>query len=94
MTTGGPSDPGRGGKVYMGRTRGLRQGGRKMAAATGGNGGGKPPLGSGARFKNLVGQLSKRPGVTDPKRLAAVIGQKKYGAGKMSQMAAKNRGKG
>lgn len=50
-----------------------------------------PPLGTGDRFKNLVGQLSSRPGVTDPKRLAAFIGQKKYGATKMSTMAAKNR---
>jgi hypothetical protein len=58
-----------------------------------GNGNGKPPLGTGARFKNLVGQLSKRPGVTDPKKLAAFIGQKKYGASKMSSMAGKGRGR-
>lgn len=53
----------------------------------------KPPLGSGARFKNLVGQLSGRKGVYDPKGLAAFIGAKKYGASKMSSMAAHNRGK-
>lgn len=54
---------------------------------------GKPPLGSGARFKNLTSQLSHRPGVYDAKGLAAFIGRKKYGAAKMSSMAAHNRGK-
>ena len=51
----------------------------------------KPPLGTGERFNNVVSQLSQRPGVTNPKRLAAFIGQQKYGAHKMSMMAAKNR---
>lgn len=52
---------------------------------------GQPPLGSGARFKNLVGQLSKKPGTTDPKALAAFIGNKKYGASKMGAMSQASR---
>ena len=52
----------------------------------------KPPLGSGKRFKQLVGKLKKRsPKVKDPKALAAFIGRKKYGAKKMARMAAKGR---
>lgn len=53
----------------------------------------KPKLGSGARFKALKSKLSGRKGVTNPGALAAAIGRKKYGAKKMAQMAAKNRGK-
>lgn len=55
-------------------------------------GGKKPKLGTGARFKALKGKLSKK-GIKDPGALAASIGRKKYGAKKMAQMAAKNRGK-
>lgn len=51
----------------------------------------KPPLGSGARFHNLVTQLSGRKGVTDPKALAATIGAAKYGRAKMTAMAQKGR---
>ena len=51
----------------------------------------KAKLGSGARFKALEGKLSKRPGVTNPGALAAYIGREKYGAKKMSSMAAKGR---
>lgn len=91
MMTGGPSDPGRG-KVYIGRTRGLRQGGgRKMKVTNTGEK--KPPLGTGQRFKNLVSQLAKRPGVSNARGLAASIGRAKYGGAKMSQMAAKGRGR-
>ena len=50
----------------------------------------KPPLGSGKRFKQLVGKLKKR-GAKKPKALAAFIGRKKYGAKKFAQMAAKGR---
>ena len=50
----------------------------------------KPPLGSGKRFKQLVGKLKKR-GAKKPKALAAFIGRKKYGAKKMASMAAKGR---
>jgi hypothetical protein len=52
----------------------------------------KPPLGSGKRFKQLVGKLKKR-GAKKPKALAAFIGRKKYGAKKMASMAAKGRGR-
>lgn len=38
----------------------------------------KPPLGTGQRFRQLEGSLSKR-GVRDPGALAAYIGRKKYG---------------
>ena len=50
----------------------------------------KPPLGSGKRFKQLVGKLKKR-GAKKPKALAAFIGRKKYGAKKFAKMAAKGR---
>ena len=47
----------------------------------------KPKLGSGKRFKALSGKL-KQGGAKDPKALAAYIGRKKYGSGKMARMAA------
>lgn len=50
--------------------------------------GNPPALGSGERFHNLVNTLSKRPGVTDPKALAAAIGRKKYGNSAFNKMAA------
>lgn len=53
--------------------------------------GGKAKLGSGKRFASLEHSLAEKPGVTDPKALAASIGQKKYGAEKMAKMAAHNR---
>ena len=51
----------------------------------------KAKLGSGARFKSLTAKLAKRPGVTNPKALAAFIGDKKYGKAKMQKMAARGR---
>lgn len=48
-------------------------------------------LGGGGRFAALKAKLSSEPGVTNPGALAASIGRKKYGASKMSSMAAKNR---
>jgi len=48
----------------------------------------KPALGSGERFKKLVGELEKK-GVKDPKALAAYIGRKKYGKAKFQKLAAK-----
>lgn len=39
-------------------------------------------------FDKLSGELAKRPGVTDPKALAASIGKKKYGAKRFEQHAA------
>ena len=51
----------------------------------------KPPLGSGERFAALKKQLSTRKGVTDPGALSAAIGRRRYGAAKMSAMAAAGR---
>lgn len=45
-------------------------------------------LGGGGRFKALTKKLSIGGGVNNPKALAASIGIKKYGAGKMKKMAA------
>lgn len=50
----------------------------------------KPKLGSGARFKALVGKLQKK-GSRNPTALAAWIGRRKYGAKKMASMSAKGR---
>ncbi len=65
--------------------------GNSKMAMRGTGGHAKPPLGSGGRFAQLKSKLAKRPGVTNPGALAAYIGRKKYGAAKMSQMAAHNR---
>lgn len=46
------------------------------------------PVGTGGRFAALEQALSKKPKVKDPAALAASIGRKKYGAKKMSSMAA------
>jgi hypothetical protein len=46
------------------------------------------PLGQGGRFAALKNKLASRPGVKNPGALAAFIGKKKYGAKKMSKMAA------
>ncbi len=50
----------------------------------------KPRLGSGKRFASLTKSLRSR-GVKNPKALAAAIGRKKFGAKKMSAMAAAGR---
>lgn len=47
----------------------------------------KPKLGTGKRFSALKKKLTKK-GVKDPAALAATIGRKKYGAKKMTKMAA------
>lgn len=47
----------------------------------------KAPLGSGARFKALTGQLASK-GAKNPKALAASIGRKKYGNAKFQGLAA------
>lgn len=49
--------------------------------------GGEAKLGSGARFAKLSHSLAHKPGVYDPKGLAAAIGRKKYGSAKMSKLA-------
>ncbi len=51
----------------------------------------QPKLGTGERFSRLKSQLSERPGVKNPGALAAYIGQKKYGKGKMEAMAQKGK---
>lgn len=48
-------------------------------------------LGGGGRFQKLEGQLAAKPGVTDPKALAASIGRKKLGAPKMAELAEKGK---
>ncbi len=53
----------------------------------------KPKLGSGERFQTLKNALSKRSGVTNPGALAASIGRKKYGTGKMAELSANGRKK-
>ena len=50
----------------------------------------KPKLGSGERFKQLKGKLTKK-GVKDAGALAAWIGRKKYGPEKMAKMSAAGR---
>jgi hypothetical protein len=54
----------------------------------------KPKLGSGARFKALKADLSKKKGVKNPGALAASIGRKKYGAKKFGQLSAAGRKRG
>lgn len=54
----------------------------------------QPPLGSGGRFKALTAKLAHKPGITNPKAVAAAIGRKKYGAKKMASMAAAGRKRG
>ena len=39
-------------------------------------------------FDRLATKLASRPGVTDPRALAAAIGRKKYGASVMGKAAA------
>jgi hypothetical protein len=50
----------------------------------------KPKLGSGKRFSNLKKKLADK-GAKSPGALAAYIGREKFGAKKMSKMAAKGR---
>ncbi len=47
-------------------------------------------LGGGGRFAALKSKLGKQ-GASNPGALAAYIGRKKYGAAKMSKMAAKGK---
>lgn len=48
----------------------------------------KPKLGSGKRFAALAAALSRKPGVSDAKGLAAYLGRKKYGKKKFQKLAA------
>lgn len=40
-------------------------------------------------FDRLAAKLAERPGVTDPRALAAAIGRKKYGASTMAKASAR-----
>ena len=42
-------------------------------------------------FTKLASKLAHRPGVNDPKALAAAIGRKKYGAKKFDSAAARGK---
>jgi hypothetical protein len=42
-------------------------------------------------FDRLAAKLAERPGVSDPKALAAAIGRRKYGASTMAKAAAQGR---
>jgi hypothetical protein len=53
----------------------------------------KPKLGTGARFKKLQGKLGRK-GVKNTGALAAWIGRKKWGTGKMAKMSAAGRKRG
>jgi len=48
----------------------------------------KPKLGSGKRFDELVEELRGKPGVKNPKAVAAWIGRKKWGKKRFQEMAA------
>lgn len=48
-------------------------------------------LGSGKRFRTLQLELAKRPGVRNPRALAAWIGDRKYGKRKMALLSARGR---
>ena len=50
-------------------------------------------LGTGARFKALVGKLRHREGVDNPAALAAWIGRKKYGRRFQKMAASARRGR-
>lgn len=50
----------------------------------------KPKLGTGARFKQLMGRLEKK-GTTNAAALAAWIGRRKYGKRKFQKLAKKGR---
>lgn len=51
----------------------------------------KAPIGSGQRFKALVGQLSEKKGIENPSAVAAMIARKKYGKSRFQAMAAAGR---
>ena len=66
--------------------------GKKSYPAKRGHPGKAPKLGSGARFKALVGKLAGK--VKNPAALAAFIGRKKYGAKKFAKLSAAGRKRG
>lgn len=44
-----------------------------------------------SKFDQLAAKLAGKPGITDPKGLAASIGRKKFGAATFNQAAAQGR---
>jgi hypothetical protein len=53
----------------------------------------KEPIGSGRRFRALESKLAASHRVKNPAALAASIGRKKFGAGRMAQLSARGRKK-
>lgn len=51
----------------------------------------KPKLGTGARFRALVGKLGARGGVSNPAAVAAFIGRRKFGKKRFQQLATRGR---
>lgn len=47
--------------------------------------------GGGGAFQKLTKKLAGKPGIKDPKALAASMGRKKYGKGQFQEMAAKGK---
>ena len=45
-----------------------------------------------SNFDKLAGKLASRPGVTNPRALAAYIGDRKYGASNMAKAASRGVG--
>lgn len=52
---------------------------------------GRPPLGSGARFRALEEKLAGEKGVYNPAGLAAAIGRRRYGKKKFAALSAHGR---
>ena len=50
----------------------------------------RPKLGTGGRFKSLIGKLTKK-GARTPGALAGWIGRRKFGAKKMAKLSARGR---
>jgi hypothetical protein len=46
---------------------------------------------SSSNFDKLAATLAGRPGVTDPRGLAAAIGRKKYGSARMAKASAEGK---
>lgn len=51
----------------------------------------KAKLGSGGRARKLIGALSKRKGIKNPRALAAYLGRKKYGKARFQKLASAGR---
>ena len=49
------------------------------------------PVGQGGRFAAMQQKLSSKPGIKDPKAVAAAIGRRKFGKSKFQSLAAKGK---